>query len=267
MTKHIPHTTTDTSDAHQVDIRILRLSDQTPTEEALNWLSVEERRQANAFARTPAKNRYLQVRAAVRYCLSQYTGGTPQQLVITRSEEGKPELAAPWHGLHFNLSHCDDLLALAITRTAKIGIDVEKIALRRPWQAIAERYFHPSEVAELLQLPEQQQAAVFFQLWTLKEAFFKATGSGISTGLDKAAFSINSCHDNSITHRFADELGQEEQHWQFFSWQSASQYQLALALHHSARHRIDIQALSLPEITGHGAVGPADHPFATPAVT
>ena len=45
-------------------------------------------------------------------------------------------------------------------------------------------------------MPEAEQPTRFFELWTLKEAFAKATGLGLSQSLDATSFSL--VNDGSI---------------------------------------------------------------------
>lgn len=233
-----------------VTLYLLALSEQLPAEKALGWLSASEQHQAESFSREASRNRYLQVRAAVRYCLAQHARCTPQQLIIERSETGKPKLVAPCP-LFFSISHSDNQLAIAITTMGEIGIDLEKVAARRPCTAIAERYFHPHETAVLQQLPAAEQPPFFFNLWTLKEAFFKAIGTGISTGLDKAQFSLAG---KSIIARLDPSLHETETHWQFQQWSSDAGYKMALALHHpepiQTKSSVALQWLHLPLVTG-----------------
>src|SRR5690606_18832394 len=107
-----------------------------------------------------------------------------------------------------------------------LGIDLEQLDQRRNWQAIAARYFHQDEVAQLLALPELEKCAGFYHGWTLKEAFFKARGTGIATGLDKAVFNIENA---AITCRFAASLNEQPDAWQFQLWQWNQDFHLALA--------------------------------------
>lgn len=243
-----PITTTATP---PVMLYLLALSNQPPSHEAMSWLSASERQQAASFSREPSRHRYLQVRAAVRYCLAHYTGSAPQHLIITRSDAGKPELAPPWQSVFFSISHSDDQLAIAITTAGAVGVDLEKIAARRPCMAIAERYFHPHETHALHHYADAEQTALFFNFWTLKEAFFKATGSGIAAGLDKAQFTLTGA---TIRPQFDSALQEDEAHWQFRLWTSAAGYKMSLALRHPAAPAtaipVQLQPLQLEAITG-----------------
>jgi 4'-phosphopantetheinyl transferase len=145
-------------------------------------------------------------------------------LEFARREQGKPYLLnSP---LYFNLSHSGNFAALAVSAQGEIGIDIETIRARN-FLAIAERYYHTDELKQLLATPEAEREQLFFKLWTLKEAFFKATGGGISTGLDKVVFELN---HNKIKARFAPELNEHETDWQFQQTFIDHSHLLAVAL-------------------------------------
>src|SRR5205085_12255965 len=50
---------------------------------------------------------------------------------------------------------------------------------------IVRRYFAPAEQQEFFSLPDEKRARAFFKYWTRKEAFVKARGSGLFSGLDQ----------------------------------------------------------------------------------
>lgn len=71
---------------------------------------------------------------------------------------------------------------VALCRSAKVGIDVEKI---RPLPDAADltSQLHPLERQELLALPPEKLEAAFYRCWTRKEAVLKAVGMGLSMPL------------------------------------------------------------------------------------
>ena len=71
-----------------------------------------------------------------------------------------------------------------------MGVDVEPVDRRAPLD-IADRYFAPDERAWLFARPEAERPRGFFRLWTMKEAFIKATGKGISQGLQSFAIGFD----------------------------------------------------------------------------
>lgn len=75
----------------------------------------------------------------------------------------------------FNLSHSNDFVMLAIS-DAPVGCDIERLHKA----ILSHHVFHPQELARLLSLPEgDARNHEFLRLWTAKEAFLKAIGTGI----------------------------------------------------------------------------------------
>ena len=172
-----------------------------------NTLSPEELSRAKAFKHK--QHHFVATRALLRKVLAFYTGLPSGSLEFARRAQGKPYLVnSP---LYFNLSHSGNFAALAVSTVGEIGIDIETIRLRN-FLAIAERYYHADELQQLLATPEEEQEQLFFKLWTLKEAFFKATGGGISSGLDKAVFSFRNTMINAT---FCESLNLPNNDWQF----------------------------------------------------
>src|SRR5262249_25500618 len=63
---------------------------------------------------------------------------------------------------------------------------------------LAARFFHPNEVEALRELPVLQQPDGFFNAWTRKEAFLKATGKGISYGIDRVEVTLRPGEDPRV---------------------------------------------------------------------
>lgn len=91
------------------------------------------------------------------------------------SAEGKPFLI-DYPQLHFNLSHTEGLIMVALAKGSPIGVDVEIIAERRTYSEIVSRVMTPSEHAYMAAQPNPEDR--FTQLWCAKEAVMKATGLG-----------------------------------------------------------------------------------------
>ncbi len=120
------------------------------------------------------------------------------------NEYGKPFLKSSVNWF-FNKSHTKNVIVVAVSDN-DIGVDVEFIRSAR--MNVANRYFSADEI-ELLEnasSPESRNQ-LFYQLWTLKEAYLKFLGTGISYGLscftitkqDNGMFSVHddkgpSCH-------------------------------------------------------------------------
>lgn len=111
---------------------------------------------------------------------------SPELIEFETLEHGKPVVSLHQNpnNIEFNLSHAGEYVMVGISDNGPIGVDIEKIK-GKDWQPIAKRFFHPLEVEQLEQADDANQ--LFFQLWTLKEAFVKAIGHGLSYGLEKFA--------------------------------------------------------------------------------
>ena len=124
-----------------------------------------------------------------RTVLARYAGVPPGALTLTVDTYGKPRLAAP-SSLGFNLSHCGDVVLLALGRGVELGVDVEALRPRPRALQLAQRYFTADEAAALAALPEVLRQQAFYRLWTAKEAVLKALGRGLAFGLNRVGFRL-----------------------------------------------------------------------------
>lgn len=73
---------------------------------------------------------------------------------------------------------------VAVCRGREIGADIEAIRPMLDAEHIADHNFSFRERRELWHLPPSQRLDGFFNAWTGKAAFLKATGSGLTHPLD-----------------------------------------------------------------------------------
>ncbi|MCE6950259.1 4'-phosphopantetheinyl transferase superfamily protein [Cereibacter sphaeroides] len=152
-----------------------------PGEAAL--LAPDERTRAAAFATETLRARFIAGRSGLRLRLGAHLGLDPARIAFRYNRFGRPELPG---GPSFNLSHCGGLAALALCSSAAVGVDIE--AIRPIERAVATRFFAPSELQALEPLAGADWEQAFFRLWTRKEAFLKAVGTGLDTPL--ASFDV-----------------------------------------------------------------------------
>ncbi|HTC62302.1 MAG TPA: 4'-phosphopantetheinyl transferase superfamily protein, partial [Candidatus Saccharimonadales bacterium] len=154
-------------------------------------LSSEEKVRADQFHFAKDRNRYVIARGLLRELLGAYLQQPPKSLEFSYAQHGKPLLsgANSTSGLNFNLSHSGDMVAYAIARERNLGIDVEQMRPDLAGDDIAERYFSAREVSDLRTLPPEKKVEGFFNCWTRKEAYLKATGMGLHIALD--SFAVN----------------------------------------------------------------------------
>ncbi|MDP4547974.1 4'-phosphopantetheinyl transferase superfamily protein [Marinobacter sp. MDS2] len=150
--------------------QISRVPDALP-----DWLTVYER---NTLATLdgPRRGEYLSSRWLIRQGLSKISNKPADQC---QPVNGRPIASRFPAGWHLSLSHSQGLNAVAIGSTP-LGIDVEPSQRKPNWQGVAKRWFSPVEQEWLLRANDPYS---FLKVWTLKEAWLKATRRGIAGNL------------------------------------------------------------------------------------
>jgi 4'-phosphopantetheinyl transferase len=148
----------------------------------LPLLSAQERSRADAIHHPGTRRGFIRTRAAKRRILGAYLDAAPDRIRLETGARGKPRLAAPQPGLHFNLTHSGELTLLGVSRDGPIGVDAERMRSRHGLMAIARRMFGVETAAVLSALPEAARLVLFHLHWTRLEAGVKATGSGLFAG-------------------------------------------------------------------------------------
>jgi 4'-phosphopantetheinyl transferase len=72
-----------------------------------------------------------------------------------------------------------------------VGIDTESRDREHKQADMAQTVLAPSELALLTAYPFDRQPEIFLRLWTLREAYVKATGQGISFPREDFAFTLD----------------------------------------------------------------------------
>ncbi|MCB9834343.1 MAG: 4'-phosphopantetheinyl transferase superfamily protein [Planctomycetes bacterium] len=155
-------------------------------------LSPDERTRAARLLDPGRRRRFIAARAFLRRELAAYLGEgrSPASLRFAYGPLGKPELVAG--GAAFNLAHSDDLVALALARGGRLGIDLEVDRRRHDLAALARRFLGVEERAQLADLDPDDHDRAVLRIWTRKEAVLKALGSGVFAGFDLFAVSASS---------------------------------------------------------------------------
>jgi 4'-phosphopantetheinyl transferase len=150
-------------------------------------LSEEEQLRATRFHFELHRNRFTAARGILRLLLSTYLDCAPDELQFEYGANGKPALIGRFAGssLFFNLAHSENLALIAVTRLGQIGVDVEQIRPVVDADELVARFFSPRENTQFQQLSADEKKIAFFNLWTRKEAWLKATGEGIAHSLNR----------------------------------------------------------------------------------
>lgn len=153
-------------------------------------LTPEERERQARFRFEHLRRDFAITRGLVREVLSAYAGCDARSWTFEVGDKGKPTPRFPPGCAPFfmNVSHTHGLIGLAIARD-EVGMDLETLERRAPLE-VADRYFGEPEIRALYALPEERRAHRFFTLWTLKEAWLKAIGTGITHSLSSIILDV-----------------------------------------------------------------------------
>ncbi|HET7799647.1 MAG TPA: 4'-phosphopantetheinyl transferase superfamily protein [Humibacillus xanthopallidus] len=139
-------------------------------------LDAHERRRLDALVEPTTARAYAVLHLLARDVLGQVVGCRPDQLVVDRTcarcgeQHGPPRLVGH-PDLHVSLTRTTDLVAVAVSTDAPVGIDVERVAGTR-FEGFDGVAMHPSERSPDL---DDRARAVS---WVRKEAALKALGTG-----------------------------------------------------------------------------------------
>lgn len=151
-------------------------------------LSPDERERAGRYYAAKHSNQFVVCRAALRWILGRYLGLEARALDFRYGPQGKPFLRAPWgNQIRFNLSHSGNWALCAVAQDNDMGVDIECM---RPadYEDLGKNILSSAEMDALRRLPAQSMARSFFTLWTRKESYVKAIGSGLSFPLHAVEF-------------------------------------------------------------------------------
>ena len=155
-------------------------------------LSVDERDRAYRFAFKKGRTHFIAARGALRRILGLYLQVDPAGLQFVYASHGKPSLKPGYDtlGLRFNVTHSGGIALFALALSREVGIDVEHIRDDFPCLQIARQFFSDAEYATLCSIQPALRYEAFFNCWTRKEAFVKATGEGLSYPLTQFEVSL-----------------------------------------------------------------------------
>ena len=143
-------------------------------ERLLKKVSTERREKISKLIPHVKKCQSLFVELLLRSVLVSKFEMTESDIVIEKTPEGKPFLKGD-SGLFISLSHCDGLVAVAVSNKA-VGVDSERVRNFDP--NIAKRFFTELEQEYVFGADDGADER-FFEIWTRKEALAKHQGIGL----------------------------------------------------------------------------------------
>jgi 4'-phosphopantetheinyl transferase len=195
----------------------------------LQLLSEPERAKWQRFVAEDARLQYLVSRALVRTTLSRYAEVPERAWQFETNRYGRPHVSQPQdlRKFRFNLSNTTGLVVCAVAKDCDIGIDVENFARDLDTDALAPNVFAPMELADFSAhgTPGGRRNR-FFSYWTLKEAYIKARGMGLSLPLDSFWFELGG--PSPLLH-VTERCGDQPERWRFYQYAPTLEHRMAIA--------------------------------------
>ncbi|MEG0927535.1 4'-phosphopantetheinyl transferase family protein [Chryseobacterium sp.] len=172
---------------HIYCIHIDKALNETEFQELTRYVSPDKKAKIHRFRKPIDAARSLLGDLIIRTILCKHYGLKNDEIQYEYQEFGKPFLPNHPH-FHFNISHSGDWV-VGVVSNHPIGIDIEKITEVK--EDLASLALCTEEHQKLQALNEMDQNLFFFKLWTLKESYVKAIGTGLSEGLNTLEITIN----------------------------------------------------------------------------
>lgn len=166
------------------------------------FLSSDEIDRAAKFHFPLHRKRFIAARGILRQLLGIYLEVSPDRLTFTYGDRGKPQLelatSAVNRSINFNLSHSQKYAIYGFSSHQPIGVDLEYVRDMPDALKIAQRFFSKNEYKLICNTAATEQNQIFFQLWTAKEAYLKAIGTGLAGSLSSIDLTLNQAQSSGL---------------------------------------------------------------------
>ncbi len=214
-------------------------------------LASDELQRAVRFRFDVDRLRFIVRRGLLRIILARYLNVRPGQLQFNYSPDGKPSLAQTVDGaatavagaataaargrpagspvgctIDFSLSHSHGLAVYAFTRGTRVGVDLEQARPIAQADQIVEHFFSEEERRTYRALPLSQRQEAFFNCWTRKEAYLKASEGNLEQVLSQVQVSLAPGEPAEL--RSTGKAGEEISRWSLQVFSPAPGYIAAL---------------------------------------
>ena len=220
-------------------------------EACASLLDDAERACAARFRFDRHRREYLATHALTRVALSHAHPLPPHAWSFSVNQYGKPS-PIPECGLRINQSNSVELAVCLISLPAAhsgisapdagVGVDVESFARAEEIVLLAARVFSAPERAQLEALPAAARPDRALSLWTLKEAYIKARGMGLSLPLQQISFLFDgpkADRPDAIHFEVAPGVDDDPARWRFCRFDHA-EHRIALAVEAAAAGPLEI---------------------------
>jgi 4'-phosphopantetheinyl transferase len=158
-------------------------------------ISADERVKAGDFIFSEDKTSFIAAHSLLRFILSRQLHKPPLSLNFVTNRYGKPELCKSSLSdnsllnknslVHFNLSHIKNVVAVVISDNP-CGVDLCLKTDEIPVNSLTS-----GEIKYINSIDKDNQSMHFAAIWSIKEAYLKATGKGLNVPPENIEVKIN----------------------------------------------------------------------------
>ena len=205
------------------------------------------------------RHRYLLTRALVRTVLSLYAPIGPIEWSFSVNAHGRPEIAneaATVDGLSFNVSHTRGLVMMGVSRHGPVGVDTEHISETPASMELAAHFCSSGEIVQLRgETDDSRRSQRLLEIWTLKEAYVKARGVGLSMPLDQISFSLPGSRGIDVA--FSGGINDDRDNWAFWMLRPSPNHQAAVCVARPRGTTFALEARGALPLVMHQAISSA----------
>lgn len=152
-------------------------------------LSMEEITAGQRRHDKASKTRYWLAHSCIRLLIGHYINVDPRHISFQKNSFGKPRVVG--HDISFSVSYTSNCFAIAFSKSGELGVDIEWLNPGFDFFPVATRFFGDDEIRLILCEEPTHQRRSFFEIHTLKEAYSKAQGEGLSFDRERYEFHKN----------------------------------------------------------------------------
>lgn len=155
----------------------------------LPLLSENERKRFASMGSRERQVEFILSHAMARIKIAGALNAPPLDLPIVFGEGKRPSLEGGLNKYFTSLSHSANFIACTLSEFP-VGVDVETIRKRPDDDRVPVSYFAKEELTGLDKFSGREKWKRFYELWALKEAFFKASGLKFGDIVKRTIFEI-----------------------------------------------------------------------------
>lgn len=198
--KDLEYAAFNTTKCNPKDENILVIGESFYSNEFEKTLNTSTLAKAERFFREEDRLAYLNRHHSLNLALSHWISCDPISISLEQNPFGKPFLIE--NPFYFNMSKSGKLFCMLFSNS-NCGVDIEVIRDVENMKVVAELHFHPEEkkYCETGVFDER-----FLSIWTRKEAFLKAVGTGLTNELSQINILNESIKWNDLSYHIVTEM-------------------------------------------------------------